>query len=75
MDVDAIAVALDALISSCTTREIAVLRRWTDDVRRNPSDHDMQEYAVRVMDAMRNAERHMIAAYQAAAPEAMREQS
>lgn len=75
MDVDAIAAALDALIASCTTHEIAVLRRWTQDVQRNPSDHDMKEYAVRVMDAMRNAERHMIAAYQAAALEAMREQS
>ena len=75
MNVEAISVALDALIASCTTHEIAVLRRWTEDVQHNPSDHNMQEYAVRVMDAMRNAERHMIAAYQAAAPDAMREQS
>ena len=65
MDVDAIAVALDALISSCTTHEIAVLRRWTEDVQRNPSDHDMAAYTERVREAMQRAERHMIAAYQA----------
>ena len=71
MDFDTIAAELDALIQTCTVGEIAVLRRWTDAVRANPAEHDMGDYALRVLDAMRRAERHMIAVYQAAATDAM----
>ena len=48
-----------------------MLRKWTDAVRANPAEHDTGDYALRVLDAMRRAERHMIAVYQAAATDAM----
>lgn len=48
---------------------------WAEARDLDPAQPMPSEFAQRVMDAMRRAERHMIAAYQAAAPDAMRERS